>query len=443
METKLERIAEVARTRPKEKFTSLAHLINQEMIKACHNEMDKKKASGTDKVTKEEYGRCLEENVKDLINRMKRQAYKPQPVRRVYIPKAGTDKKRPLGIPAYEDKLVQASLAKILNAIYEQDFLECSFGFRPKRSCHDALKVLNKILDKWEINYVVDADIRGFFDHVDHEWMMKFIQHRIGDPNIQRLISRFMKAGVIEAGIQYDTPEGTPQGGPISPILANIYLHYVMDLWFEKMVRKECRGSAYMVRYADDAVFCFQYEEEAEEFHRQLIIRLKEFNLEVAEEKTKIITLGKDNNDDDKSAGGNTKAGSFDFLGFTHYTGRSKNGKLRVKLKTSKKKFNASILKCKEWIKKSRHIPTRDLMKKLTTKVQGHCRYYGVTDNRNAVGNFIDEVKRLLYKWLNRRSQRKSFNWCKFNLFLKKYPLPRPKVYVNIFELGEGKGYLM
>ena len=213
METKLARIAEVARVRPKETFTSLAHLINAEMIKTCHKQMDKKKAVGIDETTKEEYEDNLEENIKDLLARMKRQAYKPQSVKRVYIPKPGTDKKRPLGIPAYEDKLVQLALAKILNAIYEQDFLECSFGFRPQRSCHDALKVLNVIVNKPEINYVVDADIRGFFEYVDHEWMMKFIKHRIADPNIQRIISRFMKAGVMEAGIRYETPEGVPQGG--------------------------------------------------------------------------------------------------------------------------------------------------------------------------------------------------------------------------------------
>lgn len=440
METKLQGIAEVVKTRPAEKLTSLAHLINEEMIKACHKQMDKKKAVGTDDVTKEQYEVNLDDNIKDLIGRMKRNAYKPQPVKRVYIPKAGTDKNRPLGIPAYEDKLVQASLAKILNAIYEQEFLECSFGFRPQRNCHDALKVLNKIMDKPEINYIVDADIRGFFDHVDHQWMTKFIQHRIADPNIQRLISRFMKAGVIEAGISYKAPEGVPQGGPISPILANIYLHYVMDLWFEKRIRRQCNGIAYMVRYADDAVFCFQYENEAEEFYKQLIERLKEFNLEIAEDKTKIITLGKhDKNDDDDNKG----AGSFDFLGFTHYIGTDENGKRRVRRKTSKKKYKASLLRVKEWIRDNRHTPTKDFMKRIVVKLQGYCRYYGVTDNRNTISDFFYEVRRLLYKWLNRRSQKKSFDWWRFNRFLKKYPLPSAKVYVSIFQLGQGISYCM
>lgn len=317
-------------------------------------------------------------------------------------------------------------------------FLECSFGFRPQRRCHDALKVLNKIVNKAEINYIVDADIKGFFDHVDHDWMMKFIKHRIADPNIQRLINKFMKAGVIEAGISYETPEGVPQGGPISPILANIYLHYVMDLWFEKRIRRQCSGSSYMVRYADDAVFCFQYENEAKEFYQQLIVRLKEFNLEIADEKTKLINLGKN-----REEGNDSDTGSFDFLGFTHYADNSKNGRNVIKRKTSKKKYKASLLKVKEWLKKNRHTPIKGLMKTLNVKLQGYYRYYGVTGNSKYVSDFIAETKRLLFKWLNRRSQRKSFDWDKFKLFISKYPLPRAYTYVNIFDIGKGKSYIM
>ena len=213
METKLERIAKIARTKPKERFTSLIHLINKEALIECHKEMNGKKASGVDEVTKAEYEKNLEANVEELVSRMKRQAYKPQPAKRVYIPKPGTDKKRPLGIPSYEDKLVQAALAKILNAIYEQDFYECSFGFRPNRGCHDALKLLSKILNNRDVRYVVDTDIKSFFDMVDHEWMMKFVEHRIADVNLLRLVKRFLKAGIIEAGVKYATPQGTPQGG--------------------------------------------------------------------------------------------------------------------------------------------------------------------------------------------------------------------------------------
>lgn len=440
METKLERIAEVAKSNPNEKFTSLIHLINKETIIQSHNEMKANKASGVDEVTKELYASNLIENTDDLIAKMKRQAYKPQPGRRVHIPKPGTNGKRPLGIPAYEDKLVQANLAKILNAIYEQDFLECSFGFRPNRGCHDAIQLLDKIVNKPMINYVVDTDIKGFFDNVSHEWMMKFLEHRIEDKNLLRLITRFLKAGIIDAGIKYETPQGTPQGGVCSPILGNIYLHYVLDLWFDKIVRKSCKGRAYMVRYADDSIFCFQYEEDAKRFFKAFIQRLGKFNLEVAEEKTKIIKLNKGNDDDNNS---DQDRNSFDFLGFTHYVGKDKNGSKRIKRKTSKKKYKASLLRCKEWIKANRILPTKIFMKTIRAKIQGHCNYYGITDNRRSVGNFIDECRTLIFKWLNRRSQKRSFDWSKFVLFLKKYPLPKVKTYVNVFELGAGNNYLL
>ena len=439
METKLRRIAEIARTKPNERFTSLIHLINAETLMQSHNNMKAGKASGIDNVTKYEYEANLGENIEDLVGRMKRNAYRPQPARRVYIPKPGSNNKRPLGIPAYEDKLVQAVLAEILNAIYEQDFLECSFGFRPNRGCHDALQLLDKILNKPSIRYVVDTDIKGFFDNIDHEWMMKFIEHRIEDKNLRRLISRFLKAGITEAGIRYDTPQGTPQGGVCSPILANIYLHYTLDLWFDKIVRKHCRGDAYMVRYADDSIFCFQYAEDALRFYRAFINRLDKFGLEISQEKTKIIRLNKD----DEDSGEDDNGSSFDFLGFTHYVGRDKNGRKRVKRKTSKKKYKASLLRCKEWMKRNRNIPVKQFMRIMKAKVQGHCNYYGITDNRMAVSNYIDECKRLLYKWLNRRSQRKSFCWDKFSLFLDKYPLPKAKTYVRIFDYGAGSSYLL
>lgn len=438
METKLRRIAEVAKSKPNERLTSLIHLINEETLIQCHKEMKTKKSPGIDEVTKETYNYNLEENVKDLVARMKRQAYRPQPSKRIYIPKLGSDAKRPLGLPAYEDKLVQATLAKILNAIYEQDFLECSFGFRPNRGCHDAIKLLDKILNKPNIHYVVDTDIKGFFDNLDHEWMMKFIEHRIQDWGLRRVIAKFLKAGIIEAGIKYDTPQGTPQGGVCSPILANIYLHYVLDLWFDRIVRKCSKGSAYMVRYADDSIFCFQYEEDALKFYQALIRRLKDFGLEISQEKTKIIKLNKGSNDDNDN-----KDSSFDFLGFTHYVGKDKNGCNRVKRKTSKKKYRASLLRFKYWIKANRTMPIKQLMKTIKSKIQGHCNYYGITDNLRVVSNFIDECKRLLYKWLNRRSQRRSFNWDKFKLFIKKYPLPRAKLCVRVFDLGAGSSYLL
>ncbi len=244
MKTKLDRIAEIAKERPKEKFTSLAHLLDAEMLSQCHKEISGNKAIGIDGVTKTEYEQQLANNIEVLVDKLKRNAYRPQPARRVNIPKPGTDKMRPLGILAYEDKIVQRGMTKILNAIYEQDFLELSFGFRPNRGCHDALKQLNFIIERRKANYVVDVDIKGFFDTVDHEWMMKFIDHRISDSRFKRLIKKTLKAGYLEEGVMHKTVEGTTQGGLISPILANIYLHYALDHWFEKVKKPRCKGDA-------------------------------------------------------------------------------------------------------------------------------------------------------------------------------------------------------
>lgn len=422
METKLERIAKVARTRPKERFTSLIHLINEEMLIKCHHELDANKAVGIDGVTKSEYEENLKENVRDLIARMKKQSYKPKPVKRVYIDKQN-GKKRPLGIPAYEDKLVQKALTKILNAIYEEDFLDCSFGFRPNRSCHDALRSLGKIIDKPEIQYVVDTDIKGFFDNVSHKWMMEFVDNRIQDPNLQRLIVRFLRAGIMEEGEKYKTIQGTPQGGVCSPILANLYLHHVIDLWFEHTVRKHLKGVAYMVRYADDIIFCFQYKEDVDRFYKALQGRLNKFELELSEEKTKIVKFTDDDDDND----------TFNFLGFTHYMGKCKDGIKRLKRKTNKKRFRRSIKQIKDWIRYNRILPVKELMRKLNRKLIGTYNYYAVSDNWKSMQNFFHIVVKMVYKWLNRRSQKKSFDWSKFNLFLKKYQIVRPKIKVYLY----------
>ena len=264
---------------------------------------------------------------------------------------------------------------------------------------------------------------------------MEFLSIRIADPKIKRLVVKFLKAGVMEEGSLLPTSEGTPQGGIISPLLANIYLHYVLDLWFKETVRKRCRGSAYLIRYADDAISCFQYPEEARRFYQDLIERLKEFNLELAEDKSKIIPFGKDSID-------GVKPQTFDFLGFTHYAGKSKKGKFRVKRKTSRKKFTVSLKRCKEWLKFNRNTKIKIIMQKLTVKLLGYYRYYGITDNTKALVGFKTEVGKLLFKWMNRRSQKRSFDWNKFNLFLKRYPLPIPKITVHIYDLSPNLSYL-
>jgi group II intron reverse transcriptase/maturase len=325
-------------------------------------------------------------------------------------------------------------LTKILQAIYEADFLPCSYGFRPKIGCHDALKGLNDILIYGKTNYIVDTDIKGFFDSVDHKLLMEFIGLRIADPNIKRLMVRFLKAGVMEQGNNYEpTLSGTPQGAIISPILANIYLHYVLDLWFSRVVKKHCNGEAYLIRYADDFVCCFQFQEDAVRFYQALEKRLAKFKLELAIDKTKIIEFGRFATENRK-AKGLEKPETFSFLGFIHYCSQSRNGKFRVKRKTEAKKFKYKIMAFKEWIRKVRSfVPISDIFRQVRVKLLGHYAYYGITDNLRMIRNFYDIVIKLLFKWFNRRSQRRSFTFDKFKLYLRLNPLPLPRIYVNIF----------
>lgn len=433
METGLERIAELVRTKPKQKLQTLVHLINKDNLKESHKKLDGKKAVGVDKRTKAEYDVELEKNVTGLVERMKRQAYKPQPAMRVYIPKAGSDKMRPLGIPSYEDKLVQDVIAQILNEIYEPEFLDFSYGFRPKKSCHDAIKELGKMIVWHKTSFIVDADIKGFFDNVNHEWMMKFLGERIADPNLMRMIKRFLIAGIMEDGAYAETDRGTPQGGLISPILANIYLHYSLDLWFEKVIKKRCKGEAQIVRYADDFVCCFQYKSEAEEFYKDLITRLMKFGLEIEQSKTKIIEFGRFA-ERDRNLKGEGKPETFDFLGFTHMCGKTQAGKFTVIRITSKKKLKVKKQNVKKWLTENMHTKIELFIKKLNQKLVGHYRYYGVSGNYMQMYKFRDYIVGLLYKVLNRRSQKKSYTWEKFKTkILAKFPVKMPRIYVTLY----------
>lgn len=431
VETKLARIAEIARAKPNERFTSLAHLLDKQMLWDCHLELEANKATGIDGMTKATYEENLEDHLNDLLARLKRQGYRPQASRRTYIPK---DEKsmRPLGIPSYEDKIVQKAMSKILQAIYEEDFKDFSYGFRPGRSQHDALRALDQMMMTQPIHYVVDADIRGFFNHVDHEWMMKFLEHRIADPNLLRLINKFLKAGIVEEGVLESTDEGTPQGGVISPILSNIYLHYALDSWFDVTVRRMCKGEVGIVRFADDFVCGFEYEEDANRFYQALVERLGKFKLEIAEEKTKIIRFGRGAEVACKQVG-LKKPSTFDFLGFTHYWGRGKSKHYRLMRKTSLKKFKTKVKDFKLWIRRNRHMAEAELVKAIRSKLLGHYRYYGVSDNAKGLAMYLDRVKRMTLKWRNRRSQKRSFTEEKFQLFLIRNPFPKPKIYVKLF----------
>lgn len=430
LETKLSRIAEVARRCPEQRFTPLCHFINEGHLRSCFRKLKADKAAGVDGVSKEEYARTMDVRIPELIDEMKRQAYKPPEVRRVYIPKAN-GKLRPLGIPTLESKLVQLAMRRILDAIYEQTFLDCSYGFRPNRSHHDALKKLDEYVRTGRVHYIVEADIKGFFDHVNHDWLMKFLKIRIADTNILRLIVRFLKAGVWQEGKWLKSEMGTPQGGVISPLLANVYLHYVLDEWFEKEYRKTCRGKAELIRYADDFITCFQAKEDAVRFLHALKTRLGEHGLEIEENKTRIIPFSP------------RKFGKlsdyFEFLGFGHYIGRSPKGYWRMKRRTSGRRLKIKIAEFNQWMREQRsRMPLSELWKGVKTRLIGHYRYYGITDNYRCITYYRYQVDRLFFKWLNRRSQKKSMSWKQFTVYLRNFPLPMPRIYVNIYATSNG-----
>jgi len=432
--TKLALISQRAQKEPKFQFTSLAHLLNEGFLKECYYKLGRDRASGIDGVSWEEYGEHLDENLKDLVIRMKAKRYRPQPARRVYIPK-NEHEERPLGLPVLEDKIVQKGIARILEAIYEADFLDCSYGFRPKRNCHQALNAVDKIVMRKRINYVIEADIKGYFDNVSHEWMMKFLQVRINDSSFLLLIRRFLKAGYLEAGQVISAEQGTPQGGNLSPMLANIFLHYVLDLWFEKKVVPRVRGACNMVRYADDFICMIQHADEAQRIVAALRKRFAKFGLELHPEKTRVISFGRFERE--RASKQSRRANTFDFLGFTHYCGQNRARKFILFRKTSKKKFR---MKCKEmntWLRKIRnHVKTKEWWPVLQAKLRGHYQYYGVSGNIHSLDQFYSLVERTTLKWLNRRCQCKSFNWEDFRRYREHYPLPQPRIVHNIYTLS-------
>ncbi len=433
VEPKLQRIAEKARSDSTCRFTSLFHLMDRELLWGCFCALKNNKASGIDQVTKEQYAENLLENLDDLIGRLHRMVYIPQPVRRVYIPKPGSGKKRPLGIPALEDKLVQAGLSKILQAIYEQDFIDDSYGFRPGRSCHDALRAVEETVDRCGTEYIVEADIKGFFDNVDHDQLMEFLAHRIADKRILRHIKRFLKAGISEDGACRASDRGTPQGGVISPLLANIYLHYTLDLWFQRRFHKSCTGTARLIRYADDFVVCFKQEADAIRFRREMEERLNQFGLEIAPEKTRSLEFGPCAQKKAKERG-ERKAECFDFLGFTHYCTTTRSGKrFRIGRKTISKRMSAKLKAYKQWIRANRTLPTAEILRTTANKLRGHFAYYGMSGNGKSISCYAYEVRRLLFKWLGRRGKRGSLNYEKFDLLLKRFPLPVPRIMVKLW----------
>ncbi len=403
------------------KLQTLIHLVNKETLIKQHEKQKRNKASGIDRVTKEEYSVGLEERIDDLLERMKKFSYKPLPVRRTYIPKAN-GKLRPLGIPAYEDKLVQGCMADILNEIYENIFLDCSYGFRVNRNCHQAIREINQTIMTKKVNYILDCDIKGFFDNVNHDWLMKFLGETIEDKNFLRYIKRFLISGYMEDMKYYETDKGTPQGGLISPVLANVYLHYVLDLWFEKAVKTKLKGEVYLVRYADDFIIMFQYENEAKMVYELLIKRLAKFGLEIEQEKTRILPFGRFKG---------TKE-TFDFLGFTHYNNETRTRKYRVGHKMSKKKRKIKNCAITKWCNDNKHKILTELITILNKKLIGMYAYYGINGMMKELYKLYYHVKYALYKALNRRGQR-GIKYKKYLIILERIPIAKPKIYKNIW----------
>jgi len=418
-------VRQAARERKKEKFTALLHHVTEALLCDSFYLLKREAATGVDGVTWKEYETGLAERLRDLHGRVHRGAYRAQPSRRVYIPKAD-GRQRPIGIAALEDKIVQGAVVMILNQIYEEDFLGFCYGFRPGRSQHDALDALTVGIERKRVNWVLDADIRGFFDNLDHEWLRQFLQHRVADPRVLRLIQKWMKAGVSEEGNWSETKVGTPQGAVISPLLANIYLHYVLDQWVEAWRKKVARGDVVMVRYADDFVMGFQERAEAERFLAELQERLRKFGLELHPEKTRLIAFGRKPEDDWRRRGG-SKPETFDFLGFTHTCGRNRRGYFHVQRETAGKRMRAKLKAVKQQLRIRMHAPVAETGKWLRSVVQGYFNYHAVPGNSKRLRAFRDGVKRLWWQALRRRGQRRPWTWDRLIPAAKRW-LPSPRI---------------
>ena len=431
VETKLDLISLWAKRDPEYRFTCLAHLLNEGFLERCYRGLGRNKAAGVDGVSWKEYGENLDENLKGLVERLKAKRYRPLPARRVYIPK-DEHSERPLGIPVQEDKMVGKAMSRILEAIYEQDFLESSHGFRPKRGCHTALKAVDSILMNKPINHVIEADIKGFFDTVSHKWMMEFLGRRIHDPSLLRIIGRFLIAGYKDSDLLVQSTQGTPQGGTLSPMLANVFLHYVLDEWFEKEVKARVEGQCHLVRYCDDFIILVQYKEEARMILELLRERFEQYELQLHPDKTRVMSFGRYEKGNAEKRG--QRANTFDFLGLTHYCTKSRHGGFLVGRRTASNKFRKKVKEMAQWVKKKRNrLKLRELWNQLRTKLRGHYQYYGISGNYRAIYRYYCCVVKLAFKWLNRRSQRKSFNWEQFTKYLERFPLPRPRIVHRLY----------
>ncbi len=431
--SKLSSISSCARSNKTFEFLSLAHMLNASFLRDCYKNLDRNKAVGVDGVSWEEYGRELDDNVERLVSRLKRKAYKPMPAKRVYIPK-GEKETRPIGISAIETKIVEKGVSVILQSIYEEDFYGFSYGYRPKKNAHQALKKASDEITYKAVNHIVEADIKGFFDNVTHEKLIEFIKIRIKDASLIFLINRFLKAGYVDNGMLTETENGTPQGSILSPILANIFLHYVLDKWYAETVKAHVKGYCEIIRYADDFICLVQSKEEADRIKKALEKRFNKYGLELHPNKTRVFSFGKEEKQNAETE--KRRANTFDFLGFTHYCDKTRKGYFKIGRKTSAKKYRAKCKGLNLWFKKIRNlVQIREWWKTLSRKLVGHYEYYGVSENYPSIVRFYKIAIRLAKKWMNRRSQKRKMSWEKMKLYLEAHPLPKPRIRHSFYVL--------
>jgi group II intron reverse transcriptase/maturase len=434
--TKLERIAALAKRMPNVSLQTLAHHIDIEWMREAHRRVRKDGAVGVDGQTADEYAKNLESNLRSLLDRAKAgDPYRAPPVRRVHIPKGDGSKTRPIGIPTFEDKILQKAVAMVLEAVYEQDFLDCSYGFRPGRGAHDALSALWKQTMSMGGGWVLEADIEGFFDAVDHAQLRAMLSQRVSDGVLTRLIGKWLKAGVMEEGVVRHPETGTPQGGVISPLLANIYLHEVLDVWWERDVRPRMSGRTGLVRYADDFVLLFEKEEDARRVEAVLSKRFEKYGLKLHPEKTRLLKFKPPDSPPPSGDGG--AGSSFDLLGFTHFWAKSRKGKWVVKCKTMSSRLSRTLKRISTWCSVHRHLPIKEQHTALSRKLRGHDAYYGITGNARALSMLRPLVQRIWHKWLSRRSWKAALNWARMNRLLEVFPLPPPRVVHSVYRLAK------
>ncbi len=434
METGLERIAAKARCEAKLRFTSLAHHVTRERVWDNLSQVPRKTAAGVDGQTVEEAKEQFDVWIEPMLQSMHRQGYPAPAVRRVYIPKPGKREKRPIGVPCVTDRALQRSVAEVLSAIYEADFLSFSLGGRPGRSAHHALATITEVIAGRKVGWVLEADLKNFFGSLDHGWLLRFVEQRVGDPRLLSLIRRWLKAGVLEDGVHQQSEQGTPQGGSISVLLSNVYLHYVLDLWFEHVVKPRLRGEVYMVRYLDDFVVCFQYRADAVRFQDVLQKRLGRFSLTLEPTKTKLVEFGRFA---EKHAPkrGRKRPETIYFVGFTLYCSRNRNGGFKVGLRTEKSRVNRTLADLRDLMRRMRHLPVGEQVLNLNSRLRGHFAYYGVAGNFRALQRIVRAVERYWRKMLSSRSRKGKVTWDVFHQIKARYPLQRPGLRLSYREL--------